>query len=391
VKQYSAHSAGYQESDQAASNRDSSVVTSVEEIEAALGELGLDGIGDKIGSSESASDKTGSKRGRKFSPADGNFFRYLKALRYFDPIPAGDSTLVEAESSSLPTSDSLSESLSYDSLSDSDSLAGEAASKTVGDPRSGISKHIDRKLTRHVSLPASVKPLQPKPWASVGYELKALFYHLTLRKQAHVKAFTLRLSEAVERRARSRIGNATAYLHKQINQEIKRELKRAGWASHGEPAPFWFGVEEDKSGRLHLHGEIAFDPAQREAIRSGMKTAAGEWLEADEDRTNLGSQYQLVFSKGKPDAGWAAYVCKCLAHATEPRRRYMTRFGSPRRWVVGFAGKPLTATQDLNCEASGLYEQARADAIKAGFGDKSGSTNPEIEALMAEVEAFVSD
>jgi hypothetical protein len=65
----------------------------------------------------------------------------------------------------------------------------------------------------------------------------------------------------------------------------------------------------------------------------------------------------------------------------------MTRFGSPKRWVVWYAGKPLSATDQLNREAAALYEQARSVAISAGFGDKSGSTNLEIDALMAEVDA----
>ncbi|MBN8964177.1 MAG: hypothetical protein J0H89_02110, partial [Rhizobiales bacterium] len=315
----------------------------------------------------------------KFSPADGNFLRYLKALRYFDPLSAGDTSLVEAESPSLSASESPSisivpsdsdsvESDSFESdsspLFESDTFVyGDTTSTT--DTRSNVSKHIDRKLTRHVSLPASVKPLQPKPWASVGYELKALFFHLALRKQPYVRAFTLRLSEAVEKRARSQKSSPSRYLHKQLNQEIKRELERAGWASHGQQTPFWFVVEEDKSGRLHLHGEIAFDPAYRDAIRTGMKTAAGEWRQTDEDRTHVGKQHQLKFSRWNPDAGWAAYLCKCLAHATEPRRRYMTRFGSPKRWVVWYAGKPLSATDQLKREAAALYEQARAEAISA--------------------------
>jgi hypothetical protein len=347
MSEYSARSAEFQESDQhktvSPADADTKIVLeSVEEIEAFLAEHGLDldGIGDK----------TGSKRSRKFSPADGNFLRYLRSLGYFDPIPAGDTTLVEA--SSIPISPSISPS-------DSESL---------------LSRVIDRRIARWAPLPGSVDPLKPKTWASVGYELKALFYHLALRKQPYVRGFTLRLSEAVEKRARSQKSSPSRYLHKQLNQEIKREFERAGWASKGQQTPFWFVVEEDKSGRLHLHGEIAFDPAQREAIRAGMKTAAGEWREADEDRTNLGKQHQLVFSRGKPDAGWAAYLCKCLAHATEPRRRYMTRFGSPKRWVVWYAGKPLSATDQLKREAAALYEQARADAIDAGFGDKSGST-----------------
>jgi hypothetical protein len=252
--------------------------------------------------------------------------------------------------------------LERESFSDSGVFVyGDITSTT--DTRSNLSKVIDRKLTRRVCLPGSVDPLKPKTWASVGYELKALFYHLALRKQPYVRGFTLRLSEAVEKRARSQKSSPSRYLHKQMNQEIKRELKRAGWASQGQQTPFWFVVDEDKSGRLHLHGEIAFDPAQHKAIRAGMKTAAGVWREADEVRTNLGSQHQLVFSRGKPDACWAAYVCKCLAHATEPRRRFMSRFGSPRRWVVSFGGKPLSASDQLNREASALYEQARAETL----------------------------
>jgi hypothetical protein len=61
------------------------------------------------------------------------------------------------------------------------------------------------------------------------------------------------------------------------------------------------------------------------------------------------------FLKAAPNFRWAGYCLKS-AHKVRPERRRCTRqFGSPRRWVAGFEGKAVTASEGLRRAALMLH------------------------------------
>jgi hypothetical protein len=322
------------------------------------------------------------KKGRRFPPADAQLIRYLDGFGYFDPFVAGDSPLVgcshtpshAASSLSAPmvSASGLSRSPSdSDSMLELDVLLAELMEQDqpAAKPRRKKRKHSP------VTLPAYYRHLKPKKWRDTGAELRTLFFHRALARHPHVKAFSLRLNEAAENTARASKDGPSVYVHNRLKEEIGRSLKRAGWASQGEEILFWVVIEEDRKGALHAHGEIAFHPIQRNAIRAGMKVAAGEWLASDKARSGLGKQFQLRFADERPDVGWAGYCTKDLAKATPIRRRFLGQFG-PNSWVANFDGKALSVTNGLRAEAEALYEQARADAIAAAKAEKAASRRP---------------
>jgi hypothetical protein len=67
---------------------------------------------------------------------------------------------------------------------------------------------------------------------------------------------------------------------------------------------------------------------------------------------------QLRFSKAAPDFRWAGYCLKSVHKARPVRRRYMRQYGSPRRWVAGFGGKSVTASENIRRTAAVLHCRA---------------------------------
>lgn len=239
--------------------------------------------------------KSGPKLGRKSAIVDGDFINELWVSGYFDP-PAGGGHVV-------------------------------------------VYSHPP------ITFPRSFNPLTPRPWERTTEGLKAIFYHDALRHHPNVKAFTLMLSDGVERACRDQGKHCLASLHRRI----AKELKRAVGASQG--IQWWFCIEESPAGVLHCHGEVSFDPSDEELVRKGLKVAGGVWT---------GKGRQLRFAKTNPDFRWAGYAAKNVSKASPLRRRFMRRFGSPQQWVAGFDGKAVTASQDLVRQARTVYERAVA-------------------------------
>jgi hypothetical protein len=260
--------------------------------------------------------KSGTRWSHKSAVADGDFVNSLNAAGYFRSTTRAVPYVVGA----LPTH-TLSDSLSEDSKAN---------------------KHSTIPLPP-VSLPCThpdiAKP-KPKPWRDAGEEIRGLFYHDAMRAMPNVRGFTLRLSDDVQRLARGQGKHCLAWLHKRVVRHLR--------ATGGPPTPFWFAIEEsDGKGELHCHGEIVVCPEKEKAIRGALKSAGGEW---ERDGT------QLRFSKAAPNFRWAGYCLKSCHKARPERRRYMRQFGSPRRWVVGFEGKSVTASEGLRRAArKGLY------------------------------------
>ena len=91
-----------------------------------------------------------------------------------------------------------------------------------------------------------------------------------------MKGFTLRLSEEIEKDAEAQGKQCFAWLH----DRIARHLRRALWPL-AECVYWWFAIEEDDKGVMHLHGEISFDPALEEIVRDALDAAGGYWEGGD--------------------------------------------------------------------------------------------------------------
>ena len=273
--------------------------------------------------------KSGTRWPHKSVIADGDFVSSLNALGYFRSAAAAVSHVVVR-----PTDDSLTtEPLK----------AGKISLPPVNLP------------CTHPDVPKS--PL--RAWRDAGEEIRGLFFHKALEREPNVKAFTLMLSRPVEALARSQGKHCLAWLHRRV----VRQLRPLGVSYKGGAVPFWFAIEESDQGRLHIHAEISVGDIGGGArsvravrgvlapLRNALKAAGGEW---DEDRDGAGRQ--LRFEKGAPDFRWAGYCLKSAHKARPVRRRYMRRFGSPKRWVAGFEGKSVTASEGVAFQARRLFD-----------------------------------
>ena len=147
-----------------------------------------------------------------------------------------------------------------------------------------------------------------------------------------------------------------------------RQLRLVLSPSHGIPTPFWFAIEESDEGRLHIHGEVAFETDREKLIRKALKAAGGRW-----DKDN--AEYQLILTKS-PNLRGAGYCLKSYSKARPSRRRFMQQFGSPRSMVASFEGKAVSASEDLkraaiDCHAAAVAEVVSFRAIPAKV--KAGS------------------
>jgi hypothetical protein len=194
--------------------------------------------------------------------------------------------------------------------------------------------------------------MSPKAWRDTHDDVRGLFYAVAIRIGGNVRKFDLNLSQVVEALARGQGKQCLAWLHRRV----VRHLRRALGASKGIPTPFWFATEESDEGRLHIHGEIAFEPHREKLIREALKAAGGRWEKDAEE-------YQLVLTKS-PNLRGAGYCLKSYSKARPDRRRYMQQFGSPRSMVAGFEGKAVTVSVDLKRTAIGCHSAAVAEVVR---------------------------
>jgi hypothetical protein len=252
------------------------------------------------------SDKCGTLKARKSLPCDGSFVADLLACGYFARVDA-------------------------------------AAYPLVG-----------RRIIRRspLTLPISSYPMSPKAWRDTHDDVRGLFYAVAIRKGGNVRKFDLNLSQEVETLARDQGKHCLAWLHRRVVRQLRRVLG----ASTGIPTPFWFATEESDKGRLHIHGEIAFEPHREKLIRKALKTAGGAWADESEE-------YQLVL-RISPNLRGAGYCLKSYSKARPDRRRNMQRYGSPRSMVAGFEGKAVTASENLKRAAIECHSAAVAEVVR---------------------------
>lgn len=256
---------------------------------------------------------------------DGDFVNDLKADGFFLPLVPGVSPVVGAITHST------------------ESLDAKKGGKIFRSPRLPP-------ISLPCTHPGSFKPKR-KPWEHSGEEMRGLFFHKALEREPSVKGFTLMLSRPVEALARAKGKHCLRWLHKRVVQKLTR-LSRA----RGCPVEFWFAIEESRTGRLHIHGEISIGHVYGEKrtvralrrvfapIRKALKSAGGTW---DADRDGDGTQ--LRFAPGTPDFRWCGYCVKSAHKARPERRRWMRQYGldGDRRYVAQFDGKSVTASERL--------------------------------------------
>jgi hypothetical protein len=97
---------------------------------------------------------------------------------------------------------------------------------------------------------------------------------------------------------------------------------------------YWFAIDVDANGRLHIHGAFAADPSELSAIRDAMKAPWGEW-------EGPGKHKQLLF-KTPCDDGWASYSMR--------NQRKVANIIGPRTFTI---------TQPLRREAERDYTEIR--------------------------------
>ena len=246
--------------------------------------------------------KSGTKKGRKSILNDGRFIADLLALGYFERIDGSASSVVYAP----------------------------------------------------ITLPRSETPSKPKPWRDIHEDVRGLFFHTAIKATANHHGFTLRLSKRVETLARAKRKHCLAWLHRRV----VRHLRLTVGAPEGVPVPFWFAIEEDDRGELHLHGEISVDPVLRKLIRIALDDAGGNWL-------SPGKGYAPVRFETNPNFRWCGYSLKDAHKARPTRRHYMRRLGvsTSKRWLAGFEGKAVTASEALKLAAIDLHTAAVAEAV----------------------------
>ena len=222
------------------------------------------------------------------------------------------------------------------------------------------------------------KLLTPRKWRDTGEDIRGLFFHEALRDYARAKgltyrAYTLRLGKEVEAAARAQGPQCLDYLRHRFALELKNALE----PRQGEYMAWWFAIEEDDKGALHIHGEIAFREIDRRRLRKALCKAGGKWVVPPPvmiGGRKRQSNRQLRFCRKEPDHGWAGYSLKNTRKAGSGRRRLMEHYGNPRRWTAQFEGKAVTTTDVVKTAATAIHKQAVADVKASRPTPKSIST-----------------
>jgi hypothetical protein len=127
----------------------------------------------------------------------------------------------------------------------------------------------------------------------------------TSEKPAH--AFTFNLTPKAIAKATDSPTGFLDPLKRSLDLEVKRRA-----------LPYWFAIDLDDNGRLHIHGAFAADPSELPAIRDAMKAAWGEW-------EGPGKHKQVLF-KTPCDDGWATYSLR--------NQRKVAKIIGPRTFTI---------------------------------------------------------
>jgi hypothetical protein len=117
-----------------------------------------------------------------------------------------------------------------------------------------------------------------------------------------------------------------------LKRDLDKALKRTGL-----DLSYWFCIDVNEEGRLHVHGAFAANLEQHPAIRDAMKASWGP-----------GESKQLWFSAEPCDDGWATY-------SVRNHRKVAKIIGRPDDRKV----RTLTINQPLRRDAEWTYSEIR--------------------------------
>lgn len=194
-----------------------------------------------------------------------------------------------------------------------------------------------------ISINTSVTPTtSPNPsndnipvWALTGDAVKAVAATAALQiAEKPAYAFTFNLTDKAREKA---LTHPRGFLES-LKRSFDKQLARAGIR-----LPYWFCIDRDWDGRLHIHGAFCA-VTENEVLKEAMRRAWG----ASPER---GRQFQI---KIKPlrDDGWATYATRNL------------------RRVSNKIGPALTMTRPLQRDAEWTYGEIRR--IMRGAHQMSG-------------------
>jgi hypothetical protein len=168
-------------------------------------------------------------------------------------------------------------------------------------------------------------------WGLTGGDVKVFSASVALQlSETPPVAFTFNLTPEGIKEAESYPTGFLDSLKRSFDLELKRWLPGVG-------LPYWFAIDVDDDGRLHIHGAF-LSPVNTlsvlRKIRQGMKAAWGEW-------EGPGKRKQLRFKTMYSD-DWATY---CLYD-----QRKVAKIIGPRTFTI---------TQPLNWEARWAYSEIR--------------------------------
>jgi hypothetical protein len=215
-------------------------------------------------------------------------------------------------------------------------------------------------------------------WRDTTPYLRGEFAHYSLAQAGEFCAITLNLGDEIEAVALKKGRGAKRYLTERIAYHLQAAL--------GRRVPFWFRLETadddvtrfrlDKAGekgsRLHLHGEVSCQRAERRQVEKALRKAGGEW-------DLSGSRYQ-AHTHPAPDNGYVSYAFK------HDPRLYSRQFGM--RGEPSWCDDLFMVSLDLKQQSKALYERVRPLVKLSGRGFRK--TNKLAERERAKLEAVES-
>lgn len=185
--------------------------------------------------------------------------------------------------------------------------------------------------TPSIPTPATSSLPDPKPsndnipvWAHIGDVVKAVAATAALQiAEKPAYAFTFNLTAKARDKAMT---HPRGFLDS-LKRSFDKQLVRAGIQ-----LPYWFCIDRDWDGRLHIHGAFA-GVTENEVPKEIMRRA---WGEAPE----RGRQFQIKIVPLRDD-GWATYATRNLRRASK---------------IIGAA---FTVTRPLQQDAEWTYSEIR--------------------------------
>lgn len=162
-------------------------------------------------------------------------------------------------------------------------------------------------------------------WALTGDVVKAVAATAALQiAEKPAYAFTFNLTTKAREKA---LTHPRRFLES-LKRAFDKQLSRAGFR-----LPYWFCIDRDWDGRLHIHGAFAA-VTENEVLKEAMWKAWGQWPER-------GKQFQIDIRPLRDD-GWATY---CMRN-----QRRVTKIIGPRTFTIN---------QPLRKEAEWMYSEVR--------------------------------